>query len=269
MRKLICLVTIILFFASCRNEKKEDQTTDGTTVNADTLTYKYDSVKVYSKNITKTDALPRDTAKSVIKYPVFENDSLNQYINRQVLDYFSEEDPAIISYKDIATSFIKGYDSFFAENKDTPQSWYLIIDIKVLKQSGNYIALQKMHSDYAGGAHGITVISYLNYNPKTNKPITLDSLIAIKQKPKLLSLAESIFRKNEKLTATEPLSDKYFFENGKFALAQSFYVGDKGLVFLYNPYEIKAYAYGTTELIIPFVDLKNIAKPNTILTSKH
>ena len=269
MKKLVYLLAITTFFASCRNEKTDDKTTDSNAVKVDTLSYKYDSVKVYSKNIAKTDAVPRDTAKSVIKYPVFENETLNKYINRQVLDYFSEEDPTIISYKDIASSFIKGYDSFFAENKDTPQSWYLIIDIKVLKQSSNYIALQKVHSDYAGGAHGITVTSYINYNPKTNQPITLDSLIDAKQKPKLLSIAETIFRKNEKLTPTEPLADKYFFENGKFALAQSYYVGNEGLVFLYNPYEIKAYAYGTTKLVIPFSDLKGIAKPNNILSATN
>lgn len=268
MKKLVLFATAILLFAACRNEKKDHQTVDQI-VKIDTLAYKYDSVKVYSKNIAKTTGSPIDTAKAIIKYPIFENDSLNKYINRQVLDYFSKEDPAVISYQDIATSFIKGYDSFFIENKDTPQSWFLIIDIKVLKQTSNYIALQKIHSDYAGGAHGITVTSFINYNPKTNQPITLDSLIETGQKTKLLSIAETIFRKDEKLTATEPLTDKYFFENGKFALAQSFYVGDKGLVFLYNPYEIKAYAYGTTELIIPFADLRGIGKPNTILTTTN
>ena len=76
-----------------------------------------------------------------------------------------------------------------------------------------------------------------------------------------------IFRKNEKLSATEPLEERYFFDKGKFALAQSFYVNDKGLVFLYNPYEIKAYAEGYTELIVPFSALKAIAKSNTILTT--
>ncbi|WP_449436931.1 RsiV family protein [Pedobacter steynii] len=37
-------------------------------------------------------------------------------------------------------------------------------------------------------------------------------------------------------------------------------------MFLYNPYEIKAYVYGTTELVIPFSELKEIAKPNSLLS---
>ncbi|TKC06762.1 DUF3298 and DUF4163 domain-containing protein [Pedobacter polaris] len=268
MKKIFCFIIAATLFASCRNEKPKDHVEDAT-VKADTLTYKYDSVKVYSKNIAKSSESSKDTAKASIKYPVFENQGLNKYIHRQVLDYFSKEDPAIISYQDITNSFIKGYDSFFAENKDTYQSWFLIIEIKVLKQTANYIALQYIHADYAGGAHGNTNISYLNYNPKTNQAVTLDSLIDVSQISKLLNIAEAIFRKNEKLTPTEPLVEKYFFEKGIFSLPESFYVSDKGLVFLYNPYEIKPYAAGTTELIIPFDAVKSIAKPNTILTATN
>ncbi|KQC01228.1 DUF3298 and DUF4163 domain-containing protein [Pedobacter sp. Hv1] len=266
MKKLALFFIAASIFVACTNEKKD--TTASGDAKVDTLTYKYDSVKVYSKYVIKEDK-NTDTAKASIKYPIFENKDLNTYINRQVLDYFSKEDQAVSSYQDIVNSFIKGYDSFYTENKDTHQWWFLQIDIKVLRQTSNYIAMQYMHSDYAGGAHGITNISYINYNPKTNQPITLDSLIDASQKPKLLSIAEGIFRKNEKLSATAPLADKYFFDKGIFALAQNFYVSDKGLVFLYNPYEIKAYVFGTTELIVPFSALKEIAKPHTILTSTN
>lgn len=266
MKKLALILIATSILMACNSEKKD--TTGSGDTKTDTLTYKYDSVKVYSKYIIKEDK-NSDTAKASIKYPIFENQELNTYVNRQVLDYFSKEDRSVSSYQDIVNSFIKGYDSFYAENKDTHQWWFLQIDIKVLRQTSDYLAMQYIHSDYAGGAHGITNISYLNYNPKTNQPITLDSLIDVSQKPKLLSIAEGIFRKNEKLSATEPLADKYFFDKGIFALAQNFYVSDKGLVFLYNPYEIKAYAFGTTELIVPFSALKEIAKPHTILTSSN
>ncbi|TKC02676.1 DUF3298 and DUF4163 domain-containing protein [Pedobacter cryotolerans] len=268
MKKLIILLIGIALFASCSNEKKAENSSS-IEAKIDTLTYIYDSVKVYSKNIAKAETAFKDTAKATIKYPVFKNEALNKHIQRQVLNYFSDEDPSIISYQEIANSFIRGYDSFFKDNQNTPQSWFLIIDVRVLQQSSNYIALKYLHGDYAGGAHPNSSITFINFNPKTNQPLTLDSLIENDQKPKLLAVAETIFRKNEKLTPTEPLADKYFFDQGKFALAQSFYVNDKGLVFLYNPYEIKAYAYGTTELIIPFNQLQGIAKPNTILSENN
>ena len=267
MKKLGLFVIMLCLFIACRNEKPKEQT-NAQPNQVDTLSYTYDSVKVYSKYVIKNDR-GTDTAKAIVKYPVFKNQELNTYINRQVLNYFSEEDQSATSFQYITQSFINGYESFYAENKNTPQWWFLIIDINVIRQSKDYIVLKYIHSDYVGGAHGNTNISYLNYNTKTNQPITLDSLIDSSEKPKLLSIAEQQFRKDEKLTASEPLGDKYFFENGIFTLANSYYVSEKGLVFLYNPYEIKAYAAGTTELLIPFSALKAIAKPNSILRSTN
>jgi hypothetical protein len=267
IKKLTVFSIAICFLAACNSEKGKDKA-ENQSIKGDTLTYTYDSVKVISKTIVNTVVKNADTTKAVIKYPVFKNQPLNTYIERQVFDYISKEEP-VTSYEDIANSFIKGYDSFQAENKDRPQSWYLWIDIKVLRQNADYIALKHIHSDYAGGAHGITNISFINYNPKTNKPIVLDSLIQTSEKSKLVSIAEMIFRKNEKISATQSLADQYFFDKGIFSLPSNFYVSDSGLVFLYNPYEIKPYAAGITELVIPFAALKNIAKPNSILTVKN
>ncbi|WP_316765657.1 DUF3298 and DUF4163 domain-containing protein [Pedobacter frigiditerrae] len=263
MKKLAIYLVLICIVAACRNDKGKTETSE---TSIDSLTYGYDSVKVYSKNIVKIDSIT-DTAKAVIQYPIFKNEELNKYIQRQVLNYFSEEDKAVIAYQDIAKSFITGYDSFYHENKDTQQVWFLNIDVHVIHQTANYIALEYIHSDYSGGAHPNTNFSFINFNPKTNQPLTLDSLIDKGNKAKLTSVAEGIFRKDEKLSSTEPLAGKYFFSDGKFTLPDNFYVSNKGLVFFYNPYEIKAYAFGTTEITIPFTVLKEIAKPNTILTT--
>ena len=39
------------------------------------------------------------------------------------------------------------------------------------------------------------------------------------------------------------------------------YDSKKGILFLYNPYEIAAYAYGEIELFIPFEDVKSVVNP--------
>ncbi|MBB2144547.1 DUF3298 domain-containing protein [Pedobacter sp. LMG 31464] len=267
MRKLALFFIGICIFLACRNEKNRDNS-ENIVAAIDTLTFNYDSVKVYSKNIIKTDAKTSDTTKAVITHPVFKNEILNKYILRQVFNYIGEEEKTT-SYQDIATSFVKGYDDFHSQNATSAQVWWLSIEVNVLHQTHNYIALQYINSDYSGGAHPNTSFSYLNYNPKTNTVIPLDSLIAANQREKLVSIGEAIFRKDEKLTATESLSGKYFFRDDKFHLPENFYVSNKGLVFLYNPYEIKPYSEGTTELIVPFSALKGIAKPNTILTETN
>lgn len=264
MKKLILFFSIILLFIACRNEKTNEQSS--TEHGTDTLTYTYDSVKVYSKNFVKREPNLGDTTKATITYPIFKNDSLNTYIERKVTDYIAKDEQQI-SYKYLANSFVKGYDEFFAANKDSFQNWFLMIDITVLNQKKDYIALQYLHSDYSGGAHPNTNLTFINYNLKNNQPITLDSLIEQNQKLALTAIGETIFRKNENLSATASLENEYFFENGKFNLPENFYISNQGLVFLYNPYEIKPYVAGTTKLVIPFANLKKIAKPNTILSS--
>lgn len=264
IKKLILCGLCAIIIAACNNNKNsKTEDNEAPTAVVDTLTYTYDSVVVVSKNTAKNAS---GVAKATVSYPVFKSEQINTFIKRQVFDFIAKEEKAT-AYEDIANSFISGYDDFVKNNPDTQQYWFLLIKINVVYQTENYLAVKYINADYSGGAHPNTVITYLNYNPKTNAALTLDSLIA--NKAQLLNLAEKMFRKNEKLSATAPLTDGYFFENGKFALAQNFYVSKDGLVFVYNPYEIKPYAAGITELVIPFAELKEIAKPNTILTTPN
>ncbi len=267
MKKIILFFAITLLFTACNNEKTKENNYAEDNI-SDTLVYTYDSVKVYSKNFIKDKNGFSDSTKATITYPVFKNDTLNNYIERKVTAYISEEEKQI-SYQYLANSFVKGYDDFFSENKETFQNWFLMIGISVLNQKKDYIALQYLHSDYSGGAHPNTNFFFINYNLKSNQPITLDSLINQSQKLQLTTIGERIFRKNEKISAKANLQDGYFFENGKFYLPENFYISDRGLVFLYNPYEIKPYVAGITKLLIPFADLKNITKLNTILSSSN
>jgi len=51
-------------------------------------------------------------------------------------------------------------------------------------------------------------------------------------------------------------------------LTRNFTITEQGLKFLYIPYEIKPFPAGTTELLIPFSDLKDLYLPNSILGNK-
>lgn len=255
MKNLFACFFLLLILSACQNGK--DSEVD--------LAFTYDTIKVESKNEFTKNGTYISPGKVTIEFPVFKTDTINYFIKRQVFNFFDEKEQAT-SLQDIADSFIKGYDDYANQSeKVVEQPWSLMIGIRVVKRSPTYLSLKYTHYDYTGGAHGNTNISFLNYNPTTNTPITIDSLIIKGKMPALLRIAEQIFRKNEKLTPTESLEEKYFFEKGKFKLAENFHVSDQGLFFIYNPYEIKPYSEGYTELVIPFSALKAIAKPNTIL----
>lgn len=262
--KKLAIFLISIGFLACQNETKTVSTTD-TTKRKDQadLSFKYDSVKVYSKHMM-TSENGTDTSKAVIVYPVFADQQINHFIEQKVMS-FADEGEHYKSYQDFSKSFIENFDKFSNENKGYGQTWFMEAKIEVVSQLPEYLSTLVTHVSYEGGAHPNSVFTYLNYDPSTHKEITLQSLILPGAMEKLNAVAEKIFRKNEKLSPDESLKDTYFFENDKFSINQNFTITSKGLKFLYNPYEIKAYAFGTTELIVPFAELKEIAKPNSLL----
>ncbi|MCL8000973.1 RsiV family protein, partial [Brucella sp. 21LCYQ03] len=74
----------------------------------------------------------------------------------------------------------------------------------------------------------------------------------------LINLGESHFRTTEGLAPNDPLSGRYFFDEGIFTLADNFAFSKTGLVFQYNPYEIKAWSEGVTRIEIPYKELKDL-----------
>lgn len=260
--KNLPLFLILLTFIACQPEKKP--TASAGLAKPTALSYKYDSVKVYSKHPVSEAENIKDTSKAVISYPVFEVEKINQFIAQKVLSS-ANPDEQYANYQDFATAFIKNFDDYTNENKDYIQTWFMDGKVEVTEQKPQYLSMLYTYVNYAGGAHINSSFNYLNYDPENQVEIALDSLIKPGSMPALTAVAEKIFRKNENLSPSASLKDIYFFDNDKFSLNQNFSITNNGLKFLYNPYEIKAFAFGTTELVIPFADLKDIARPNSLL----
>ena len=271
MKKLGILLSAAIMMA-CQGEKKAEQTIDSAataiTAGPDSLSFHYDSVKVYSKNPVSKDARVTDTAKAVISYPVFSDPKINSFVEQQTMES-ADPEKLYKNYQEYASEFIKGFDDFQKENKDRIQTWFLDIRNEVVRHDPTYLSLIRKYVNFSGGAHPNTVHVYLNYDPIKHQEIILDSLLLPGSGPKLNAIAEKIFRKNENLSPTASLKDKYFFENDVFKLNDNFTITDEGLKFLYNPYEIKAYVYGITELTIPFAELQAIARPNSLLSNTN
>ena len=78
---------------------------------------------------------------------------------------------------------------------------------------------------------------------------------------RLTYMASTIFRKQEGLSPTQSL-ENYFFENQKFSLNTNFLITKKGLLFYYNSYEIRSYAEGPMELLVPYTAISGLLKIN-------
>ena len=115
--------------------------------------------------------------------------------------------------------------------------------------------------NYTGGAHPNSSLIYVNYDIFSRKIIKLSDLINPIMMARLTYTASTIFRKQEGLSPTESL-ENFFFENQKFSLNTNFLITKKGLLFYYNPYEIRSYAEGPMELLVPYSAISTLLKIN-------
>jgi len=87
-------------------------------------------------------------------------------------------------------------------------------------------------------------------------------------KKKLTKIGEAEFRKLKELTTEADLGQAgFWFENNKFFLNDNFLITDSSLVFYYNNYEITAYAFGPTEIILPYLKIKSLIGQESILNN--
>jgi hypothetical protein len=135
--------------------------------------------------------------------------------------------------------------------------------VKVIRQDSALLALEYGGYSYQGGAHGGSFTGFVNWDVKTDKQVTLDDILVSGYQAQLTKIAEKIFRKDEKLTDTSSLANDYFFKDNKFALNENYSITPAGIRFVYNQYEIKPYAAGQTELVLPYSQIKTLMRPQS------
>jgi hypothetical protein len=236
---------------------------NGTTAK-DTLSYTYKAIK---ERATDCGSKP-DSSCSVAKisYPYFNGQQkLNDSVSRKLTSIFVLKDKPDTTLTQLTHDFFANYQKDKETLKD-PQIYSLDCAVKVLRQDSGLVTLQVYGYISQGGAHPTSGTYFINWDTKTNKNIALDDLFDNGYQDKLTKIAEGIFRKNEKLADTASLANNYFFKDAKFALNNNFSITPLGLKFLYNEYEIKPYSAGTTDLFIPYAQIKSLLKPNTVVS---
>jgi hypothetical protein len=251
----------ILSLSSCQwgehNNVKADITTD-------TLTYTFKAIKERAADCGNKP----DSGCTVVKisYPVFKDqDTLNSLVSAKLINLFGADEPGI-ELKEYVEHFLSAYTSFKKRDKKSVMFYTLDSHAKVLRQDSSLTTLEISGYTFRGGAHGSSITTFINWNTKAQKSIGLGNIFADNSKAKLTAIADTIFRKEEKITDTASLANDYFFKDSKFTLNNNFVITPLGLKFLYNQYEIKPYAAGQTELFIPYAKIKTLLKPNTVIT---
>ena len=261
---VILLLSGITFFFSCGGK-------DGSSMeNA----LKYEMVK-YEMQSEGCDSLREDIcAKIKIEFPQitnFENKAVKSKINNSIESLFSMDENFTsdsIDFNAEMESFIADYEDFILEFPDSFQSWFIERTGEVKLNKGNIFSIDFMEYSYTGGAHPNTIVVFKNYDLTDGEEINLDEIISPSNQAELTKVGEAEFRKLKDLTSEADLGQAgFWFENNEFYLNDNFLITDSSLVFYYNSYEITAYAFGPTELNIPFSKINSLVEEKSLIKS--
>lgn len=233
---------------------------------------KFELVK-YEKQSDGCDSLRNDNcAKIKIEFPQitsFGNEMVKEKINKSIAELYSKDilgGSESADFETMMKGFIDEYESFTQEFPDSYQSWFIEKTGDVKLNKGNIFSIDYLEYSFTGGAHPNTYVTFKNFNLSDGEEIKLDEIISEDKQQELTKIGEDEFRKLKDLAMEADLGQAgFWFENNKFYLNDNFLITDSSLVFYYNNYEITAYAFGPTELTIPFSRIKPLIGEKKLL----
>lgn len=203
-----------------------------------------------------------------LEYPIFTGtgsaSTTADFLNKQVaIIVFDDEGSA----EALFNKYVQDHKDVYEGGEGMGMNWSMETKLRFNKLTDEIGTFTNSGFGYSGGAHGGSWIYYFNYDLKKNKLLSLVDVMNSNFLPQLTAEGEKVFRKVKKLSPDQSLEGDYWFENNKFHLNENFLFTRSGITFYYNEYEISCYACGTTEIEIPYSNIKSLINQNGPLQS--
>lgn len=136
-----------------------------------------------------------------------------------------------------------------------PTTLYQSIDLRARIFTDKFVTYQMITNYFYGGAHGYFREKLVSYDYIHQNKIDLDYLFKEQYKEKVWELLSEVAFENEKYKNSH---DDYDLEDVRIQLQSAdvdLGLGDEGVVFSYQPYEIGSFADGTFHFIVSYEKL--------------
>lgn len=237
MRILAFFVLITL--ASCTSKPK-DQTPEIETP----LTFR-------TETLEKESCVGEDCAKLKLSWPVASGNEAADRINQAIGDQMSflvqtGEDFAPLD--SMIAIYFRSFEEFKKEIPDSYGGWEIEATGEVSYESDSTLSIYFSQFSFLGGAHPNSMVSFLNFDPKTGEALSDDRLIL--DETQFFNLTEKKFTEFHEVEKGVNLVDdgRFFLPETGFFLANAMGFKDDKFWVIYVPYEIGPYVLGYTEL---------------------
>lgn len=168
----------------------------------------------------------------------------DNYLHSYIMQYLSEGKEAIDSY---------------GEDMQAAATWMSYEELsegKVAYQEGAFLSYQFKIYSFMGGAHGNTVTTNRVFDMNSQSVVTLSNLFSDEALDSVgEQIRQALATQNECQTVDELAQKGIFFSVSEVGPTDNFLLDDKGLTWLYDPYEIAPYAYGAVSVSLSWKDL--------------
>jgi hypothetical protein len=263
--KITSIIFLLILFSCGKSDEKEpiDRTSSLTT-------------KIHNLEKQTGDCSTEDLGNCAIiqlEYiEVFysENITVEEKINTRIINELLKpisKEKSNESFEDMMMSFLDEYKNFKKDFPKSAQHWKLERISTELFKSKNIFCIELFEYSYLGGAHPNSYRKFVNFNLSTGDELTLTDILIKGYSKKLNVIGEEIFRQTNEIDPNKDLTEAgYWFDNNKFSVNNNFTIDEYGLTFYYNTYEITAYAFGPTEIFIPYNRISDLIKPDGLLS---
>lgn len=188
------------------------------------------------------------------------NDNINEIVEYYTLNYINEY------RQDLEPMFLEDLKN--KEQSQTMASWYSYykgIESKVMFYEKNLLIYRVDYNEYTGGAHGMYMSTFLNFDLKNMHQLTLDDLFIGNYYDTLSDILWTQLMANQKVSTRTELEDMGYGSTGDLVPIENFYLSKEGITFYYNVYEFTPYVMGAIEIKLPFGAIEHVLSNHPII----
>lgn len=223
--------------------------------------------KVFKKNYNNCLDTAEMCTRIEIYYPEMTDgkykDKINALVKDMALSCYSTDDVHYPDFDKLISQFMKDYEEFRKEVPDFPGGWYLKDTTAIITNTPDILCFENISESYMGGAHGAYNAAYTNFDMRTGNVLKTKDIFTKGYEKVLNKLIEEKIRKHFEIKPNESLVEGGLFEN-KVSFNDNFAIKKDGIEFLYNQYEIAAYAMGVIEIKLSYKELDAILNKEVV-----